>query len=235
MSLIVRSQSGPSWILSHESDSWHRKNFPTYLSMSTMSINQFFMETNRFDSENHFAWSMSSERGHLDEIWHFHKKPSFAKDIPSNAVVWGKSKDRWYFLVGWSNKRRQGRPGSHLEVIEKGCRWYLDISKTKILYFRSVIEQKMAGSHLEVIERGCRWSELLPKPCLVWWSQERTQPAMLKNITAICWEKNQNRNKILDPVEILLRINGGHCQIPAWSLIRLVGQTPLKRSEMKQN
>ena len=128
MSLIVRSQSGPSWILSHESDSWHRKNFPTYLSMSTMSINQFFMETNRFDSENHFAWSMSSERGHLDEIWHFHKKPSFAKDIPSNAVIWGKSKDRWYFLVGWSkksktrwyflvgwsNKRRQGRPESHL-------------------------------------------------------------------------------------------------------------------------
>ena len=54
------------------------------------------------------------------------------------------------------------------EVIEKGYRWYLEVSKTKILYFRSVIEQKMAGSHLEVIERGCRWSELLPKPCLVW-------------------------------------------------------------------
>ena len=34
--------------------------------------------------------------------------------------------------------------------------------------------------------------------------------------------KISKSNNILDPVEILLRIKGGHCQIPAWSPIRLV-------------
>ena len=35
-------------------------------------------------------------------------------------------------------------------------------------------------------------------------------------------KKKQKQNEILDPIEILLRIKDGHCQILAWSPIRLV-------------
>ena len=37
-----------------------------------------------------------------------------------------------------------------------------------------------------------------------------------------CYLLRKISNKTLDPVEILLRIKDGHCQIPAWSPIRLV-------------
>ena len=56
------------------------KNFPTYLSMSTMSINQFFMETKRIDSiqkitlhdrglqrEGTFGWNMTFSQNILQD------------------------------------------------------------------------------------------------------------------------------------------------------------------------
>ena len=149
---------------------------------------------------------------------------------------WSKnSKTRWYFLAGWSNKRRQGRPGSHLEVIEGGCRWYLGNIQNKDIIFSFGDRTKngrvsLRGDRegLPVVRAAAKTMSGLVKP-------GKNPASNVEKYYCYLPRKISKSNNILDPVEILLRIKGGHCQIPAWSPIRLVWKTHLKRSKRKQN
>ena len=129
---IVKVVHSESWVTIPDT----AKNFPTYLSMSTMSncpsTNFSWKLINLIPfRKSLFMIDVFSQRGDIwmkyDIFAKYSSRSRLVLQKISQAMQWfgEKSKTRWYFLVGWSNKKWQGRPRSHLEVIERGCRWYL--------------------------------------------------------------------------------------------------------------